>query len=438
MILPKPLMRYLVALVVTMGASVCFAQGESPAAGGGQYETFGRGPGLADDLWLSAGAAERLLEWPVGPFRVRPRVEVTAIYDSNVYLDEGETTDDSYVTISPGVMLIYGNEHHNYAYADYAFSVPTFFSEKDEDIESYTLTLFGHYEKGKTGSTVWYRLRDVREADTVVGSRVTKEQHVMGGSVERWVSSKTSVSGSGRYEDHAYDEPTYTDYEQVEGSVRVKWQALPKTAFFGQAAFGEVDVEDDERSYGDAQYTELSVGVRGRLRPKVGTVARVGWQVREFDERALDDVERWTASVKVDARVLAHLRAKLGVWSSLRPAVNAAGFTTVETRIEPALSRRIGSDRLIGTVAGFLGFVEYRGSPDPVGPSSTSSAAVYDGREDEYWGWSALLDWWMYEHVSLGAGFSYIENDSDADAAAADRGTSYDGSRAWMRLAINL
>jgi len=431
---------------VLLAAGVpALAEFEFSGGGGGQrVQLYNRGPYASDDVGLS-GRAGGSYTVRAGKFKLRPRVQASVIYDDNVYLEVDEPVSATYSVLSPSVMLLFGNEQHNYCYVDYSIDIPVLAEELREDIRSQSATAFVRYERPKSQVNAWHRYRDIRGMDTVLGARISKQEHVSFGGIEHRVGSKTSLGLNGTYEIHDFEDMSYTDFMQYEVAGRMYWHARARTDFFGQLGHGWVDIDGQEQEFGDARYAEASVGVRGRLRPKLSAVGRVGYQHRYFDSEEINDIDHWTSAIDFDGRLFRHVRAGLGLWTSIRPAVNAAGHSVIETRIEPGLSRRLWSDRLIGSVNFALGRVDYRGpadvEPDPSEDVEEEEPVVYDGRLDYYAGFTALLDWWWTRYSSVGVGYSRMESRSNREGDFEDEviegDPSYTGERWLLRASFN-
>lgn len=411
----------------------------SGSGGGRRAQIYEQGPYTSDDLVLSGGSTVGYT-MRFGRLKVRPRLEVSLIYDDNIYLDKDSSVSDAYGVLIPGILVLYGDEAHNHVYVDYAREIPAFFTEKQENVESQRLTGFLHYELDRTALTAWHRYRDTRGADTLLGARITKEEYITSVGLDRQVSTKTAFTLTGMHEFHDYESRRYVDYYQYELAGRFYWSAFPKTDLFGQLARGWVDLV--ARDFGDARYTEASLGVRGRLRPKVKAVGSVGAQYRDFEDEAISDLLHWVANLKVDGTLFRHTKGGLGLWTSLRPAIDRAGYTSIDTRLEPFLSRRILSERVIGSVSGVLGISEYRGTDDPLDPGAGDDTMCPDQRR-LYQGFTVIVDWWWARHCVLGVGYSYIESGTWGKVEPVlEEGSkcsvpSYTGDRWLIRAGVN-
>jgi hypothetical protein len=78
---------------------------------------------------------------------------------------------------------------------------------------------------------------------------------------------------------------------------------------------------------------------------------------------------------------------------------------------------------------------------DPDRAAAASDARVYDGRQDDFWGISATVDWRFADYYCVGVGYSHIRNRSSSDEsgeALSDSDASYEGNRWILRASFNL
>ena len=197
-----------------------------------------------------------------------------------------------------------------------------------------------------------------------------------------------------------------------------------------------MDVDETRDAYGSAQYDEVAIGVFGRPRARLETSGEVGVQHRYFENDNIDDITREVGSVRIAGEPVERLRVWVAASAGLRPAINAPGYTVFDTRIEPGVSRRLFSERVVGAFSGLWGRSEYIGSAE-----GNTDPRVYDGRQDNYWGYNANVDWWIGRYWSMGLGYSYIKNDSPADDTLVQgRGVeraSYEDGRWMLRATFN-
>jgi len=411
----------------------------APFGGGKSQSAYSWGPYTTEGTVLSDRVMERY-GWPVGPFFLQPYASFMAIYDDNVFLTSREEDSEAYMTFQPGVMLLYGSPRHNHFYFDYSGDFTTLTVDDSDAAAGQSVTVGWRQEGAKSQFNLAHQFEDVRDVDIEVGTRLRRKSNTTTASFEERVSSKTSLGVLGRHLLNEFDDDVYADYRDYKGGARASWQMRPKTALYGQYDHGWVDVDESRDAYGSAQYDEASVGISGRVRPRLGANGRVGVQHRYFENEELDDITSEVGSLGISGEPLEMFQAWLNLSMGLRPAINARGYTVVDSRISPGISRRLFTDRLVGALSAVWGQAEYMGRDETPG-TEPEDPRVYDGRIDRYWGFNANLDWWVGRYWSIGAGYSYINNDSDADGRMVDgRATdnaSYDAGRWMIRASFN-
>ena len=395
------------------------------------------GPYTQEGMVLSERTLERY-GWEVGPGFLQPYATAMGVHEDNIFLNSGDNKkSDDYLVFTPGATLLFGNPRLNYVYADYCADFTTLDAGDNDVFDGQTAKVGLRMQSTKSQADLSHEFQEVRDVDVQVGTRLKQRSNTTAGDFDTRISSKTSVGVLGRYSLHQFDSDAYSDYRDYEGGGRLSWQVFPKTSVFAALQHGWVDVDESRNAFGSAQYDEVSLGVSGHPRPRLETSGQVGVQHRYFEDDSLDDITREVGSVRVSGEPYELFRVWVQASAGLRPAINAPGYTVFDTRFEPGISRRLFSDRLVGSLSGVLGQVDYMGSGDVAG----DDPRVFDGRKDKYWGFNANLDWWFGRYWSAGAGYSYINNDSDSDGRTVNgRATddaSYEDGRWTVRVTFN-
>ena len=369
-----------------------------------------------------------------------PRLTITSSYENNPALTAEEARNDAVTTyIIPGLMLIYGQRQRNHLYVDAGviFPVDTDSEEISEDV-SYLLALGGGYRIGKTSLGGRLGYRQMENVDTLVGARLIRRDYMASLSLERRVSRKFSVGGSGNSIWFVFDDPRYLDYRRLYGAGQVYYRLNPRSDLFVQGGVGQDRVEERGAQLGDADFYDISIGARGQQTPKTQVSGRLGYRWREGRNPEGSVIEHYIAAVEAETSPFGLSTFSAGLQADIRPAVSAGGFSTVDQRGTFSATRRIIWDRLRARGALFLGQVEYYGPRVTLATTESVSTAVYDGRQDEYWGYSLGLDVWTIYNFSFGISYSYFENRGARNGAAElQELTSYDSARWGLRGSWN-
>jgi hypothetical protein len=99
------------------------------------------------------------------------------------------------------------------------------------------------------------------------------------------------------------------------------------------------------------------------------------------------------------------------------------------------VSRRLFIERLRGNASVTYGRTAYSTGRTE---SGLEDSTVYDGRSDNYWGFSLGADWWTRERFSLGLAYSYMNRDGSQNGSSAEQeATSYEYGRWTLRASWN-
>jgi hypothetical protein len=376
---------------------------------------------------------------PVQAWSLLPRITLTASQDDNIFLKPDGEESATTIDLVPGLLFIYGRPDRNHLYADGGMIIPLYDDAEslDED-PSYLLTLGGLRKTGKSQLAGRAGYRRIENADTLVGARIVKEDYIGDLGAEYRVSAKSSVGINGIAEFHEYDDEAYNDYDRLYGAGRLYHRATARSEGFLQVGVGRDDIDTAPADFGDSDFLDVSLGLRGKQSPKTSISGRVGYMWRTYDDGSLEDVNDWIASLGAETTPFGLTTFTADLSADLRPAVNSAGTTVSDQRLTVGANRRLFVERLRGNASLFIGQVEYYGSSgrpvDVTGPSEL----VFDGRNDEYWGFSLGVDWWTRENFSVGLNYSYFENRGAQDASDdVQEQTSYESGRWTLRVSWN-
>ena len=373
---------------------------------------------------------------PVQTGAILPRVSLAVTHEDNVFLDPEDGQEGTAVTLVPGLMALWGRPSGNYTYADYGLSLPIYQSEEDQnDQPSHMLRLGAVYRKPKSQLNGQFGFRHLEDLDTVVGARIVKRDYFVDVNAEHRISGKTSLGALGRAERFEFDDDSYVEYDRYYGAGRAYYRATAKSDVFAQGGLGRDEPRQSIHSASAADFYDLSLGVRGKQSPKFNSSGRVGYMWRTYDDESRDDYAHWTASLKAESRPFGLATFGAEMYADVRPAVDADGFDAVDQGVVGSVSRRLFVERLRGNASVTLGRVDYSGQG---GASDGEDGGVYDGRRDDYWGFTLGVDWWVKKHFSIGLAYSYMERDGSQDAGSeAQEATSYEYGRWTLRASWN-
>jgi hypothetical protein len=369
-----------------------------------------------------------------------PRVSLTITHEDNVFLDSKGTNQGTYVSLVPGLLAIWGKPTGNHLYADYGLSIPTYESGQDlKDRPSHMLKLGVVYRTGKSqvqGGLGYRRLEN--NVDTVVGARVTKQDYIGDLSVENQISGKSSVGAQGRVEIHDFDSEDYADYNRYYGAGRLYHSVSAKSQVFIQAGIGRDDPREMKDSAMGADFYDLSLGVRGKQSPKVNTSGRLGYMWRTYDEETRAEYAHWIASLRAQSSPFGLTTFSAELNADVRPAIDSDGTDVIDQGAVLSASRRLFIERLRGNASVTVGRIDYSGRRQAGSGAEGEGDQAYDGRSDDYWGFSLGVDWWTRQRFSIGLAYSYTQRDGSRNAdSATQEATSYEYERLTWRASWN-
>ena len=426
------MMKQAITILVCLAVAACAVPASSLAADDGYAAGFyTRGVDAAFYI-DQGGAVIDPFYVPVQTGALLPRVSLSVSSDDNVFLDSSNATQNTAISLAPGLLAIWGRPAGNHLYADYGMIIPVYESEGEVgDRPSHLLRLGSVYRTGKSqvqGQVGYRRMEDV---DTVVGARVAKQDVLGDLGVERRISGKSSAGLQGRVEMHRFDAENYLDYDRYYGAGRLYHRVSAKSQAFVQGGLGRDDPREEDDRAAAADFYDLSLGVRGKQSPKFNTSGRVGYMWRTYDDESRDDYAHWIASVRAESSPFGLSTFTGELYADVRPAIDSDATDVVDQGATLGVSRRMFTERLRGNASATFGQIDYSGGGAP-------EESGRDGRTDRYWGFSLGMDWWSKERFSVGAAYSYMRRDGDVDGdAEAQDSASYEQGRWTLRVSWN-
>lgn len=351
--------------------------------------------------------------WHAGPVDVRPTLGVWAGRDDNVFLaPEGEEIDDTYLTIAPGLLLLYGAEDRNYLTFHYEYEDTDYSDLTSEDSESHLFS--GGLQARGRGYTARLseQFRDTTDAEPETGERVDRVENTLRGSLDRQLSRRTGLEAHGFYETVDYANARYVEYDEYSGGVDLRHQTWPKTRTRIGADYGVVDVKGDG-SLGDAEYVESAVGLDGEPAERTQVQVRLGYQWREFDDPGTEAIEDWVASLGVSRTFWRDSVVGVRVSRRFFPSIQELGSTRVATDVSPYLQHMLLRDLLGVSLNGTWSMADFY------------DRAANETRTDDRWQATAVLDWQALNLLTIGIGYTHEEQESDLAEREYERNLSF-------------
>jgi hypothetical protein len=354
-----------------------------------------------------------------GACRLRPHIAAWAGQSDNVYLDADReaAVEDSFTTLAPGLMFVYGSEESDYISLNYTFEKTRYSNEEALDSEGHLFSAGLHFQPGKFVFHLSDQYSDTTDTNPELAQRTSKLLNIESLRVSRDVSRKTSFEIEQSYEIHNYQANDLIDFDDMALGLRGYHQTFAKVRTSVDAFGGRVDMHDPE-VLGDADYMEVGVGLQGRLTAKSALHARGAWHRRQFDD-GIKSIDTWSSTVGLSSRLSSRMDWGVDVSRRLTPSSQVEGVTRETTALIPSVRYTIWRDRLACAVRGAFEWSEYYG---PTG--------VLD-REDDYWYVTGSLDWHVKRPVTVGVSAMHAEQDSTSRSAV------YEQNNVLVRCMVN-
>ncbi len=378
---------------------------------------YTRGASTAE--YLDQGAVYDPFYVEAAKWAVVPRVTLGAFYEDNYYLDEEDGESLFEVDWAPGLMLLYGRPGRNRVFVDAGVVLPLYSSlSNSEDRVSTLFRVGGDYNTGRSLLNGSFGYRRLDEVNTVAGERLVASTYIGALGGEYRVSGKSSVGASGVVEFHEYDSDGYIDYRRDYVALRGIYTMTPISDMYVQGGVGR-DILDLQSlgQYGDADFFDVSLGVRGKLTSKTALSGSIGYRQRSYDDPDIDEVSGVVGSIAGETTPFGLSTFSVEYASDIRPDITGTGHATADQRVSGGVNRRLFTERLRGGAHIHYGNVEYYGEGD-------------DPAEDMYWGYGFALDWWLRGDFSMGVQYAYSERDSGARSV-------YESNRVTAHLGWN-
>ena len=377
---------------------------------------------------------------PVRRVSLLPRATLTASREDNLFLSGLEAERGTVVRFVPGVTVLWGRPERSHLFADAGVSIHVYDSTDGrlERTPSLLLGAGGVWVTQKSQVTARGGFRRLEDLDTLVGARIVKRDYTANLGLDHRISGKTSMGVLGSFERHDYEAAGYVDYDRLYGAARLYTDISRRSQVFLQGGLGRDDLDTGSGGFGDAVFADASVGIRGKPSPKTSATGRAGYQWRTYPNDDIADVRRWIASLYASVNPFGFTTFGSELLADVRPAIQSAGHVAIDQRWTGSVTRRLFTERLRGHASIFLGRIDYRGPGRASNLRDPDYTPAFDGRVDDYWGYTLGIDWWARYNLSCGLSYSYVDNDA---ARGGDpltrRASAYDSGRWMLRLSWN-
>lgn len=243
----------------------------------------------------------------IGHGRIESSVEARADYDSNIFANSGEVSDEIF-TLTPEVHYIrdqgifttnLGVGVNLVRFSDHA-------SQDSEDPYFSGRIAYSPSDKALLTSDVG--IKRTSQADDTLNARVTSNDYTYNGLFQYLFSEKLGYRLTANYDLNDYRTAGYSDVEAYTVGIDGVYVYSPKLTALAGFSYGQSKTTNRAAGHGDpaSQDFRYSAGLEGELAPKVTGTVRAGLVNRQFDNSGFHDATgiflatglKWVATQK--------------------------------------------------------------------------------------------------------------------------------------------
>lgn len=203
--------------------------------------------------------------------------------DDNIYLDGSNESDDTILSFTPGLDLVFGKGTATSGNLYYKEEIRRYSDNSNQDGEFSNVGVRSKTDLGGTkyGFNASYAQiaqndNDLRATGLIVRRDVTN----LGANAEFDVTAKSSIGVGGTYLGTDYDANSYTDSKVWSVPVDYYYEATAKLDWSFGYRYRDTDQDGTKSDFTDHF---VNIGARGEFTPKLTGQIRVGYNQRDID-----------------------------------------------------------------------------------------------------------------------------------------------------------
>jgi hypothetical protein len=317
-----------------------------------------------------------------------------AAYDDNIYLDAKNEVNDTILSFTPGVDLVFGKGSVTKGHAYYREEIRRYSDNDAQNTELSNLGVLGNFDNGVTKADfnasyaqVAQNDNDIKATGTIVRRKLTD----LGARGEFAFSEKTSLSAGLNYDKTDYGPSTYSDSDIWTLPLDVYYKATPKLDWSAGYRYRNSELSGTGR---DSQDHFLNIGARGEFSPKLVGQLRAGLTRRSYDVGGSDTQFGLDGSVSYAFSEKTSYRANI----SNDFGSSGTGESTKNFTLGLNATSRISEQWSL------TGGLNYR-------------KIKYSSRTDDYLEGLVAVTYNLNSMVNFGASYTYRDNNSSLAAA---------------------
>ncbi|AOS43730.1 hypothetical protein Verru16b_00785 [Lacunisphaera limnophila] len=208
---------------------------------------------------------------------------LSVAFDDNVFLDSANESDDSIISFTPGVDLVFGKGSATTGNLYYREEIRRYSDNGNQDAELSSVGFNSSTDTGGSKFNLNGSYAQIAQNDNdirIAGLIVRRDVSNLGAKAEFDLTAKTSLAIGLTYAGTDYSVASYTDNEISSLPVDVYYEATEKLDW----SFGYRYRTTSQDGLA-ADFTDhfVNIGARGEFSPKLTGQVRVGYNTREFD-----------------------------------------------------------------------------------------------------------------------------------------------------------
>jgi hypothetical protein len=315
--------------------------------------------------------AEKYLVYGFGDLSLKPRLDVSESYDSNLFYAETDTVDDFITRIRPGLTLTYGTTGENFSSITYLTDITRYAERGDLDYLGHIvehrarfvlgrLTITGNDNFASTRSTLGGTFSYLQRP---VGLMNLRDQW----RVDYDISPKAVVGIDAGYEWIDYDAKDLGtfglyDFQGFSGGIRAGYVPSDRIVVYPQFTYHRNVLDANQPSVQKPATLSaygINMGAQGEFTAKLTGTISGGYEFREYED-GTPVPDGWVANMSLRWQIRAKTAATLSYRHWIQVARDAQGTAFSADRPSVGLTQQLGTQgRWNVAVDGYIQFHDY-------------------------------------------------------------------------------
>jgi hypothetical protein len=375
--------------------------------------------------------ASDVLVYSIGPLLLRPHLDVTERYDSNISYRPSDQVSDFITTLSPGLTLYLGKPELNFISLTYVLDSLFYADNNALNGNNHSISLQSQVQGSRISLTGRDRIQLFSnrilgaELNSLQGQRlIDYNTYSDVYKLTYAISEKTSVYLEGSYDAIDYQgeaAQSFLDYNNLVGTAGFGYLAFPKTAFFGELYYGQTATDPNSASVPKSPHSDVLggfFGAQGLFTARLSGTIKAGYEVREFSD-GTSPPGGIVVVVALDHKFTEKRTASLNYVRRSTISVQSGNTPYILGAVTAQLVQKIGTTgKWISRLGIAYTSYDYQGN-------------VFANREDSLYTITANLDYLIRPWLTTGLNYEFGKFESNSTDVS-----DYDVHRVILKLAV--